>query len=131
MANSSSAVCMSVGFVNRRGRPHTSQGGGSSGDLVGYGDFEPVQNNLIQRNLFLASPAAFCVYGGSSGNDGSKPYGDQAANIDFIENVFQTGPTGNCGEFGPVVSYDRTRPGNSWTHNRWSNGTLIPEPSSV
>ena len=110
--------------------PHTPEGGGCSGNLVGYGDFEPVRDNLIKQNLFLATPAGFCVYGGSSGDDGSKPYGDQAANIEFIDNVFQKGPTGNCGEYGPVVSFDATWPGNSWAGNQWSDGNPILTPEN-
>ena len=53
----------------------TPQGGGCSAGLTGYGDFEPVTNNLIERNLFVPATSTFCAYGGASGDTGGKPYG--------------------------------------------------------
>lgn len=68
-----------------------AEGRGCSAPLTGYGDFAPVQNNLIENNLFIGGQgggAAVCAYGGSSGASGSKPYGSQARNIRFVNNVF-------------------------------------------
>lgn len=104
----------------------TSSGGGCSADLTGYGDFEPVQNNRIEKNLFVATPAGACAYGGSSGDDGSKPYGNQASNIVFVDNVFERGSGGKCGYYFPITDFDSNRPGNQWTNNRWNDGAQLP-----
>lgn len=103
----------------------TSSGGGCSANLTGYGDFEPVRDNTIEKNLFVATPAGACAYGGSSGDDGSKPYGDQAQNIVFKDNVFERG-SGNCGWYFPITDFDDTRPGNQWINNKWSDGATLP-----
>ena len=104
----------------------TSSGGGCSANLTGYGDFEPVKDNRIEGNLFLASSGGACAYGGSSGDDGSKPYGNQASNIVFINNVFQRGPGGKCGFYFPITDFDSARPGNQWTNNKWDDGATLP-----
>ena len=99
---------------------------GCSADLTGYGDFAPIQNNTIHRNLFMATTGGACAYGGSSGDDGSKPYGDQAANIVFEQNVFQRGRGGLCGFYFPITDFDETRPGNQWIDNVWDDGMPLP-----
>lgn len=109
----------------------TPSGGGCSADLTGYGDFEPVRNNLIERNLFVATPGGACAYGGSSGDDGSKPYGHLAEGIVFRDNVFERGTPGdggrrNCGYYFPITDFDSSRPGNLWQNNRWDSGELVP-----
>jgi len=109
----------------------TPQGGGCSADLTGYGDFEPVANNLVQDNFFVTTPGGACAYGGSSGDDGVKPFGNQAHDIRFINNVFDRGPVGdhgtrNCGFYFPITDFDSTRPGNVWTGNTWIDGGLVP-----
>jgi hypothetical protein len=103
----------------------TPEGGGCSAGLTGYGDFEPVTNNLIERNLFVPATSTFCAYGGASGDDGSKPYGALSSYIRFIENVFQFGTSGRCGKYGAVAAFDATRPGNVARGNRWSNGAPV------
>jgi hypothetical protein len=103
----------------------TSSGGGCSANLTGYGDFEPVRDNTIEKNLFVATPAGACAYGGSSGDDGSKPYGDQAQNIIFKDNIFERG-SGNCGWYFPITDFDDTRPGNQWINNKWADGAILP-----
>lgn len=106
--------------------PNFPPDAGCSADLTGYGDFAPIQNNTIHRNLFMATTGGACAYGGSSGDDGSKPYGDQAANIVFEENVFQRGRGGNCGFYFPITDFDSTRPGNQWIDNVWDDGEPLP-----
>ena len=69
--------------------PDVPPDAGCSADLTGYGDFAPIRNNTISKNLFMATKGGTCAYGGSSGKDGSKPYGNQAANIVFSDNIFQ------------------------------------------
>jgi hypothetical protein len=99
---------------------------GCSADLTGYGDFAPIEHNTIQRNLLMATTGGTCAYGGSSGDDGSKPFGDQANNIVFEENVFQRGPGGKCGFYFPITDFDVTRPGNQWLDNVWDDGETLP-----
>lgn len=103
-------------------------GTGCSAGLTGYGDFAPVQNNLIENNLFLGGGgggSTVCAYGGSSGSNGGKPYGHLANNIRFIDNVWVKGANGKCGTYGPILDFDLTRPGNVWQGNTWSDGTPL------
>lgn len=103
-------------------------GTGCSAALTGYGDFAPVQNNLIENNRFignLGGGSTMCAYGGSSGADGGKPYGHLARDIRFINNVFTRGTSGRCGNLGAVAGYDATRPGNLWQGNTWDDGTTM------
>lgn len=103
-------------------------GTGCSAGLTGYGDFAPVQNNLIESNIFYGGGgggSTMCAYGGSSGDDGSKPYGHLANNIRFIDNVFVRGESGVCGNLGSIRSFDPTRPGNVWDGNIWDDGSTI------
>jgi hypothetical protein len=104
--------------------PNASDGG-CSADLTMYGDFEPVQNVHVENNLFKANNTGngFCAYGGSSPG---KPYSDQASNIVYINNVFEGGPNGKCGAYGPIFHFDINRPGNQWTNNKFDNGTIVP-----
>lgn len=104
----------------------TPAGGGCSASLTGYGDFEPVKNNLLEKNLFVASTGGACAYGGSSGDDGAKPYGHLAENIRFIDNIFQRGPGGKCGFYFPITDFDSSRPGNIWSNNKFDNGVNVP-----
>ena len=105
---------------------------GCSAGLTGYGDFAPIQDNLIQNNLFLPSTGGACAYGGSSGG---KPYSDEASNIRFIDNVFERGTNGKCGVYFPVTDFDTSAPGNVWQNNTWSTGGAVkpyrqPTPST-
>ncbi len=105
--------------------------GSCSASLTGYGDYAPVRDNLIQGNYFAATQyAAYCAYGGSSKG---KPFSDGAANIRFIDNVFErgTGSTNrNCALYGAIGDWDPTKPGAVWTGNRYSDGTVIPNVAS-
>lgn len=101
----------------------TSQGGGCSAGLSGYGDFDPVQDNIIDRNLFISGQSGFCAYGGSSKG---KPYTNQTSDIRFTGNVFQRGPGGKCGFWGPITDFAPSRPGNVWSGNIFDNGVVVP-----
>jgi hypothetical protein len=97
--------------------------GGCSAALTGYGDFQPVIDNLIDSNLFLPSQhAAFCAYGGSSGG---KAYSNQTRGIVFTNNVFSRGPNGKCAAYGPITDFNPGLPGNRWENNRWDDGTAV------
>jgi hypothetical protein len=98
--------------------PNIEEAGCSAG-LTGYGDFGPVQNNLIQDNWFRETPGGACAYGGSSAG---KPYSDDARDIRFIDNVFERGKTGNCGIWFAVTDFDPQAPGNVWSGNTWDTG---------
>jgi Thrombospondin type 3 repeat len=107
--------------------PTVPPDGGCSGDLTGYGDFAPVTNNLIERNLFMTTTGGICAYGGSSA---SKPYANGAANIRFVDNVFDrradsVQPSGKCGTWGPITDFDVNAPGNLWQNNRYHDGALV------
>jgi hypothetical protein len=102
---------------------------GCSADLTGYGDFAPIQNNTVDKNLFMGTDGGTCAYGGSSGI-GIKPYAGQANNIKFTNNVFQRGSVGdhgtrNCGYYFPISGFVSNRPGNVWTNNKWDDGTTL------
>lgn len=101
----------------------TPQDGGCSAPLTGYGDFAPVRNNLIEHNLFVAPPdASYCAYGGSSGD---KPYSNQAANIRFINNIFQRGTSGHCGIYAAVGDWRPSAPGAVFTGNTYPDGAPV------
>ncbi len=108
--------------------PDVPPDGGCSADLTGYGDFGPVQNNTIDRNLFGATTGGYCTYGGSSQG---KPYSEQTNHIVFTSNVWQRGPRPGdhgekvCGYYGSNTSFDPSRPGNVWTDNVFDDGTPV------
>jgi hypothetical protein len=95
---------------------------GCSAALTGYGDFDVVQNNTIDGNLFIAGSGGYCSYGGSSSG---KPYSSGTKNIRFTNNVWQKGSGGKCGFYGPITSFDSSRPGNVWTNNKYEDGTTV------
>lgn len=103
-------------------------GSGCSAGLTGYGDFAPIQNNLIERNLFYrggGGGSTACAYGGSSGDDGSKPYGNQAMNIRFIGNRFVRSDNGLCGNLRTIIDFNAARPGNQWIDNSYHDGGVL------
>lgn len=103
--------------------PDVPPDAGCSADLTGYGDFAVVQNNLIKHNLFKASTAGYCAYGGSTTG---KPYSDGVNHIRFVDNVFERGQHGRCAWWGPITSFDSAAPGNVWRGNVWDDGGIVP-----
>ena len=105
--------------------PDVPPDGGCSAGLSGYGDFEVVQNNIIDNNYFPnTNTGGYCAYGGSAS---SKPFPD-ANNVKFTNNVWQrkAGGAYMCGAFGPITGFDSLRPGNIWTNNKWDDGVDVP-----
>ncbi len=108
--------------------PDVPPDGGCSADLTGYGDFGPVQNNTIDRNLFGATTGGYCTYGGSSRG---KPYSDQTNHIVFTGNVWQRGNRQSdhgeyvCGYYGSNTAFDPALPGNVWSNNTFDDGTPV------
>jgi hypothetical protein len=112
---------------------------GCSADISAYGDFAPIQNNNIKRNLLLTTTGGTCAYGGSGG--GSKPYDLNAHNNIWQDNIFQrgagnrgAGPLGHCGFWFAISGYvynppsgaQITQPGSQWTNNKWDTGEQMP-----
>ncbi|MFE6510049.1 DUF4082 domain-containing protein [Nocardioides sp. NPDC057767] len=122
-----SGIRMGAGGVIRHNTiacdaPDVPPDAGCSAGLTGYGDFATVEDNLIERNVFLVTTGGTCAYGGSSEG---KAYGD-ANRIRFIDNVFQrTAARPNCGYWFPIASFDSSAPGNVWRGNVWSDGGVV------
>jgi hypothetical protein len=91
-----------------------------SGALVMYGDFAPVNNVLVQNNLFN-SPGSYCTYAGSTGTASGKPY-PHGTNIRYLDNLWGKKYTPICGMYGPVTSWEYNT-GNVWSGNRWQDGS--------
>jgi hypothetical protein len=108
--------------------PDVAPDAGCSGDYTGYGDFSPVQNNLTQYNLIMASTAGFCAYGGASAG---KPYSGNSNNLRYLNNVFQRGTSKSdhgyyvCGYYGYFTDFDPAKPGNQWSGNVFDDGTAL------
>ena len=126
-----SAIRMGAGSVIRHNtitcdaRP-VPPDAGCSAALTGYGDFATVQNNTIADNLIDGGPdgsMGYCAYGGSTTG---KPYSAGVNNIRFTDNIFMRGPSGKCGIWGPITSFDSNAPGNVWSNNLWDDGRAVP-----
>lgn len=102
--------------------PDIAPDAGCSAAITGYGDFAIVQNDTIDGNLIIAGSGGYCTYGGSTTG---KPYSTGTNNILYTNNVYQRGPSGKCGSYGPITSFDTTAPGNIWSNNTWDNGTPV------
>ena len=104
--------------------PDVPPDAGCSAGLTGYGDFAPVQNNLIEGNMFLAGTGGYCVYGGSSQG---KPYSSQTNHIVFRDNVWEVGSDANRPScyYGPITSFDPKVTGNVWENNKFDNGKVV------
>ena len=101
---------------------------GCSANISGYPDFAPIHNNTLDTNLFVANNigTGFCAYGGGTAN---KPFSTDPTNATYVvfqNNVFQRGPNGKCGTYGPVTDFISGRTGNVWQNNRWDNGSTVP-----
>jgi hypothetical protein len=103
--------------------PDVPPDAGCSADITGYGDFDYIQNNLVQRNLLEWTPTGgYCAYGGSTA---SKPY-PTGSNNTWVDNIFQRGPNRKCGVYGAMIDLAAGIRGNTWTNNRWDSGELMP-----
>src|SRR6266545_397322 len=86
--------------------------GGCSANQTGYPDFEITKDWLMEKNLLKGNPGvAYCSYGGAAMG---KPYSNDPNNATYVvykDNVFERGPTGHCGAYGPITTFDSTRIG--------------------
>lgn len=104
----------------------TGYGGACSAALAAYGDFAPISNHTYDNNLFVSSPAGYCMY---AGYEPRKPYGSQATNVRVTNNVFQRGSSGKCAVYGPVASVAPDgSAGNVFSGNVWDDGTPLAHP---
>ncbi|WP_165807011.1 DUF4082 domain-containing protein [Nocardioides currus] len=103
----------------------TGAGGACSAALAAYGDFSPITNMTVDNNLFVQSPAGYCMYAGA---DPAKPYGDEASNIVVTNNVFARGTNGKCAAFGPVAAVAEGGNGNVFSGNVWDDGKAVSAP---
>lgn len=102
--------------------PQTSIGGGCTGDINFIPNFAPISGALVQDNFFGANvDLAYCTYGGEKPTS----YTPHSDHIAYVNNVFQRGTNRSCGAYGPVTNFDVNRPGNSWSGNRWSDGSVV------
>lgn len=103
--------------------PSNSASGGCSGNVNLFADFGPVSNVQVRNNYLGANgDISYCVYGGSTAD---KQHTDGVRDIVFTGNVFQRGGNRKCGGYGPVTSFDASRPGNRWEKNVWDDGTPV------
>ncbi|NYG07380.1 hypothetical protein BJ986_001867 [Phycicoccus badiiscoriae] len=99
--------------------PSPRQGEGCTADLALFGDNAQVSDVLVEGNIFLGGPfPAFCIYGGY---EPLKPF-PTPERVRFVDNVFERGPYGTCGRYGPVSS---VKAGTVWTCNTWSDGAAV------
>jgi hypothetical protein len=101
-----------------------SNGPGCSSALSLYGDFSPINNVLVQNNLFNTN-GAYCTYGGSTS---AKPY-PRGTNIRYLDNLFGKKYNRGCGLYGPVAAWEYYD-GDVWSGNRWQDGSGTVDPKS-
>ncbi len=117
----------------------TSTGSPPSGDsgcsaAIGfYGDFSPVRNITIHRNLLRAAyvvggpeefrQASYCL---NPGYYNGKPY-PNPTNMTITDNIFHRSVSGTCAIFGPTNSLNAIGQGstNIWSGNRYTDGAVI------
>lgn len=95
-------------------------GSGCSGALVMYGDFDPIDNILVQNNLFNTD-GSYCTYAGSTGVSSGKPF-PHGTNVRYIDNRFGKKYYSTCGDAGPVAAWEYNS-GNVWSGNSWADGS--------
>lgn len=100
-------------------------GSGCSGALVMYGDFDPVDNILVQNNLFNTD-GSYCTYAGSAGVASGKPY-PHGTNVRYVDNRFGKKYYSGCGDNGPVAAWENNS-GNVWSGNAWADGSGAVNP---
>jgi hypothetical protein len=90
---------------------------GCSAALSLYGDFFPIEDALIQHNLFNTT-GSFCTYAGSVEG---KPF-PVGTGIRYLDNRFGSKYHPQCGIYGPVTSWGQHE-GNVWRGNVWQDGS--------
>ncbi|SDU84265.1 protein of unknown function [Microlunatus sagamiharensis] len=122
------------------GDGRTAQDAGCSAAIGFYGDFDPNRNISIERNYLVSSfskgnkistdrnrQSGYCL---NPGYYPGKPF-PRATDVKVVDNVFGRGDSGRCGVFGPTNSLNKkgdTTTGNTWSGNRYEDGTPIARP---
>ncbi len=96
-------------------------GGGCTADASFFGDFAAITNATINNNLFVATPSG--GYCGSFGHNPGKPF-PTPSNVVVTNNIFQRGPGGVCGIWGPATSF-LAGSGSSWSNNKYDDGSVV------
>lgn len=91
--------------------------GGCSAALAMFGDFGPIDNALVQYNLFNTS-GSYCTYAGSAAG---KPY-PNGTNVRYLNNYFGKKYNPQCGLYGPATAW-AFNAGNVWSDNVWADGS--------
>ncbi|WP_162794565.1 hypothetical protein [Nocardioides houyundeii] len=99
----------------------TGNGGACSAAVALYGDFAPIRDVTVEGNLFVSSPAGYCLYGGY---DPGKPFGGQASNVRVTGNVFARGSSGKCAVYGAAAAVAGGG-SNVFTGNLWDDGKPV------
>ncbi|HYH75045.1 MAG TPA: hypothetical protein VD735_03715, partial [Candidatus Saccharimonadales bacterium] len=95
-------------------------GSGCSGALVMYGDFDPIDDVLVERNL-LNTDGSYCTYAGSTGTASGKAY-PHGTNVRYVDNRFGKKYYNTCGDNGPAAAWEYNS-GNVWSGNTWLDGS--------
>lgn len=110
--------------------PVNPVGGGCTGDFNLLAWFGQMQDVTVTNNKFgetastprgPGSTAEYCIYGGPVAPNPT------TLRVKFINNTFEKGASGHCGNSGPVASWDPTGTGNVWSGNVYDDGTPVPE----
>lgn len=85
-----------------------------SGAICLYGDFAPIRDVLIERNVL--SGGGYALYAGSIAD---KPF-PRARSVRVLGNRFRRGESGLSGTYGPVFGWSPSG-GNTWRDNTWED----------
>lgn len=99
---------------------NNSEGGGCTGSIQIFGDFESLVNFRFEHNLVKATPGGFCA---SFGHNPGKKFGSNPNHIAVIDNVFERGASGKCGVYGATTSFFAAGKGNVFSGNTWDDGS--------
>lgn len=105
--------------------------GGCSASITGYPDWGPVRDVVIRGNWIEPTPGYFCAYGGSTAGKPGSSHALNATGMEFTGNVFSRGPSGTCGNGGPITDWNPEGVGNVWTGNVFDDGAAIPNVCSA
>lgn len=95
---------------------------GCSAALALYGDFFPIEDVLVQDNLFNTT-GSYCTYAGSVEG---KPF-PVGTGIRYLDNRFGRKYHPQCGIYGTVISWGEHE-GNVWQGNQWQDGSGAVTP---
>jgi hypothetical protein len=105
--------------------PVAPTGGGCTSDLALQPNFGPIQDVTIHHNLLpMTESGSYCLTGGH----GTLDYSDFAPldnHVVITDNVFGKGDNGRCGVFGTADAFGASSPGNVFSGNTFTDGTVV------